>query len=251
MEKILVIEDSKLMRQKIVDILEKMGCENIIQLNNADVIYNNPKFYMKNVKLLIIDIGLPGISGIELAKKLNSYPEYANIPIIFLTAHSEVNIVKEAIQSGATDFIVKPINEEIFEKRISKFISRFKGRSTNLYIHEGDIKEKIDIEYQRAVRSKQSVSFIILDLDEKYREKALLEIKSILRRIDMVNILKNKQILIILPITGHEGCKVVMDKIHKKLSEKNINLHGSKSITFQPESKTTVEGILEELKLPE
>ncbi|MDK2901963.1 MAG: phosphoserine phosphatase RsbU/P, partial [Thermosediminibacterales bacterium] len=48
MEKILVIEDSKLMRQKIVDILEKMGCENIIQLNNADVIYNNPKFYMKD-----------------------------------------------------------------------------------------------------------------------------------------------------------------------------------------------------------
>ncbi|MGZ5817503.1 MAG: putative bifunctional diguanylate cyclase/phosphodiesterase [Burkholderiaceae bacterium] len=57
--------------------------------------------------LALLDIALPGMSGIELAKHLRNQ---TNIPIMFLSSHREVDIVREAVQNGAVGYLVKPID---------------------------------------------------------------------------------------------------------------------------------------------
>jgi len=57
--------------------------------------------------LALLDIALPGMSGIELAKHLR---KTSKIPIMFLSSHSEVDIVREAVQNGAVGYLVKPID---------------------------------------------------------------------------------------------------------------------------------------------
>jgi diguanylate cyclase (GGDEF)-like protein len=57
--------------------------------------------------LALLDIALPGMSGIELAKHLR---KQTSIPIMFLSSHREVDIVREAVQNGAVGYLVKPID---------------------------------------------------------------------------------------------------------------------------------------------
>lgn len=64
MYKILIVEDSNLVRLKIIKTLEKHGFTNTVGINSADLIIEKPYLYLKDVELIIMDIGLPGISGI-------------------------------------------------------------------------------------------------------------------------------------------------------------------------------------------
>jgi len=70
--------------------------------------------------LFVLDIDMPGIDGIELARALRKQGQYA--PIIFLTGNATKEYVQECLQVGAVDFIVKPINPQNVLNRIQKFL---------------------------------------------------------------------------------------------------------------------------------
>ena len=70
--------------------------------------------------LFILDIEMPEMNGYELARKIREAKHTA--PIIFLTGNSSKDYVLKAIQAGAADFIVKPINKEHVLEKINKFI---------------------------------------------------------------------------------------------------------------------------------
>lgn len=59
--------------------------------------------------LLILDIVMPGVNGIELCQTVRSDPHWNNLPVIFLTAHQDVDTVNQVFRSGGDDFISKPI----------------------------------------------------------------------------------------------------------------------------------------------
>ena len=62
-----------------------------------------------DVSCLITDVGMPGMSGLELQAKLKS--EKCYLPIIFITARGDIPMAVRAIQGGAVDFLTKPVNE--------------------------------------------------------------------------------------------------------------------------------------------
>lgn len=70
--------------------------------------------------LCILDIDMPEISGYELARKIKVI--HNSIPIIFLTGNAQKEYVMKAMEVGAVDFIIKPINREQVLKRIAKYI---------------------------------------------------------------------------------------------------------------------------------
>lgn len=250
MDKILVIEDSKLMRTKIMSILESMGFDNIVGLDNAEVIFECPSIYLDNTKLVITDIGLPGANGVELAKKINSFNKYKNIPIIFVTAYSKPEIVNEAIKAGAIDYLVKPIKDDILEQRVAKVLGIAINNSLKDQFISIDVgKEKIDMECHRSIRSKQATAFLIIKVDEKHLNNCIAKIKSILRKIDMVYLIKTMQILILLPSTAKEGLEVVEGKIVNELSADKIKILEKRKAFFDPEAKTPIENLFAELKL--
>ncbi len=72
--------------------------------------------------LILLDIMMPEIDGIEICRQLKSDPETENIPVIIVTAKGEPKKVEEAFLAGCSDYITKPIDKIELLEKISKFL---------------------------------------------------------------------------------------------------------------------------------
>ncbi|MFD2163647.1 two-component system response regulator [Paradesertivirga mongoliensis] len=74
------------------------------------------------VSLILLDVHMPGMSGFEVAKTLNSNPQTCNIPFIFVTANRiEDKNILEGFQKGAVDYLIKPLNPNITRAKVAVF----------------------------------------------------------------------------------------------------------------------------------
>lgn len=74
--------------------------------------------------LIVLDIMMPNMDGIETCKQLRQFAEFKETIILFLTAKSEENIEIEGFSSGADDYITKPIKPRVFISRINALMRR-------------------------------------------------------------------------------------------------------------------------------
>jgi FixJ family two-component response regulator len=65
---------------------------------------------------LVVDIRMPGISGLELQAKLKA--DRINTPIIFITAHGDSRVRMQAMREGAAEFLVKPFDDQVLLNRV-------------------------------------------------------------------------------------------------------------------------------------
>ena len=72
------------------------------------------------IDLVLLDWNMPKLSGLDFLKQVRAIPKFAKLPIIMVTSEAAKYNVIEALQCGATDYIVKPINERKFSEKISK-----------------------------------------------------------------------------------------------------------------------------------
>ncbi len=72
--------------------------------------------------LILMDVMMPGMSGLEVVRKIKAYPRLADVPIIMLTGKSEKDIVMESLKAGAKGFIVKPYKRDILVTRIREVL---------------------------------------------------------------------------------------------------------------------------------
>ena len=131
---ILVLDDNKndLLMAKFVII--RMGY-NPILIERQSLLIDTLQTH--TVSLIILDIDMPGLSGLEVLKKIKRVNAYKNIPIVMLTGNSDMVSVKAAINTGAVDYIVKPIDPEIFEAKVKKLIGQADEKSkTNWFEYE-------------------------------------------------------------------------------------------------------------------
>jgi FixJ family two-component response regulator len=68
------------------------------------------------IACLIADIRMPGMSGLDLQKKLNA--EHYRIPTIFITAHGDAKMRLQALRAGAVEFLAKPFDDEVLLENI-------------------------------------------------------------------------------------------------------------------------------------
>ena len=68
--------------------------------------------------MMLLDVDMPGMDGFETIKKLKQDPVLCQIPVIFLTANNSTETEIKALESGAVDFVTKPINKEILLNRL-------------------------------------------------------------------------------------------------------------------------------------
>jgi PAS domain S-box-containing protein len=79
--------------------------------------------------LLILDIRMPGMTGLELAKTIKARKKTANVPIIFLTAYLDDNQqIIEGYETGAIDYLNKPINPAILRSKVAGFMQSYQER---------------------------------------------------------------------------------------------------------------------------
>lgn len=74
------------------------------------------------VDLILLDIEMPGMSGFDFIEVVRQIPNVKDTPIIFVTSHATASFISKAIQSGAKDYIVKPINTKTLIEKVFKVL---------------------------------------------------------------------------------------------------------------------------------
>lgn len=247
MQKIIVIEDTSILRMRIIKLLQQNGYTDVVGFSSADYIEKNPELYLKDIDLIITDIGLPGISGIELARFLSNHPNYCNIPIMFISSHNDTKTINEAIKAGAIDYILKPFDDKLFINKVGKTLSNIILNVNNqVNCDIDDFKSAIAIEYERASRGKHPLSFIKLKVNSDDIKSFIAQIKKRIRKIDMIYVL-DENIITILPLTGELGTGVVFEKIFTELVDYNVPVLQKDFITYTPDSDKTIDDLYEVL----
>ena len=110
MSKILVADDSKLMRSKIYQVLTSEGHQVVQSVDGREALRIAEE--QADISLFIVDINMPNLDGISLIHELRALPAYQETPIFILTTESSEHIRGQGKKGGATAWIVKPFNEE-------------------------------------------------------------------------------------------------------------------------------------------
>lgn len=102
---ILIVDDSESIREVVNFTLENEGYQVLVGVDGKDAL----KFLDgRNIDLLITDLHMPNMNGIELIKEIRKMDAYQRMPILFLTTESQTSMKMEAKDAGATGWIIKP-----------------------------------------------------------------------------------------------------------------------------------------------
>jgi len=123
--RILVVEDESSLRSQLQDQLEGKGYSVDAAADGENGLFLGREYPMD---LAIIDLGLPGISGIELIRQLRSLQR--PFPILILTARDAWQDKVEGLESGADDYLTKPFHAEELMARVNALLRRAAGHST-------------------------------------------------------------------------------------------------------------------------
>ena len=133
---ILVVEDEDAIREMLVMVLEQAGF-NVIAVGSAE--QARQSLADNRLDLLVLDWMLPGISGVELARRLKSEPGYKDLSIILLTARGEEEDKIRGLEIGADDYITKPFSPKELIARIKAVMRRSGKLSESGQLSVGDL----------------------------------------------------------------------------------------------------------------
>jgi two-component system chemotaxis response regulator CheY len=108
-KKILTVDDSASMRQMVTFTLSGAGYEVVEAVDGRDAL---GKITSTDVGMIITDLNMPNMDGIELIRSVRTMPGLKFVPIILLTTESQEGKKKEGKDAGATGWIVKPFKPE-------------------------------------------------------------------------------------------------------------------------------------------
>ncbi|MCE3012299.1 MAG: response regulator [Proteobacteria bacterium] len=114
--KILVVDDMMTMRKLMSKALREMGFENIVEAADGNLGFTAVQEH--SPALIFSDINMPNCNGIDLLKRIKADSRFRHIPVIMVTAEAEGAMVKEAIQSGADQYVIKPFDKEMLTAKI-------------------------------------------------------------------------------------------------------------------------------------
>ncbi len=120
--KVLVIDDAKVIRNIHINMLKEhdVGDENIFEAENGVDAFSIASIH--DIDLFLVDWNMPKLNGLDFVKKIRAMEKYKKTPIVMVTSEAAKYNVVEAIQSGVTNYVVKPIKWEILWEKISKYV---------------------------------------------------------------------------------------------------------------------------------
>ena len=115
---ILIVDDAEDIRLLLGAILSSAGYDDLIMAESAKKAYEILDIDLKRpsgdpaleIDLILLDIVMKGVDGIEACKKIKSIENYKDLPIIMVTAKNKVESLDAAFEAGAIDYITKPLN---------------------------------------------------------------------------------------------------------------------------------------------
>ena len=108
MATILTVDDSRSIRQMVTFTLQQAGHDVIEAEDGQDALSK----LTGDVRLVLTDLNMPNLNGIELIKAIRANPSFKFLPVIMLTTESQDDIKQQGRAAGATGWIVKPFNPD-------------------------------------------------------------------------------------------------------------------------------------------
>jgi DNA-binding response OmpR family regulator/HPt (histidine-containing phosphotransfer) domain-containing protein len=115
--KLLIVDDDSVLLTRLQADLEPRGFQ-VTALADPTLFWQSLEVTCPD--LLLLDVSMPGFNGIELCQVVKSDPHWSQLPVLFLSAHSDANTLHQALAVGADDYVLKPIVEADLIQRILK-----------------------------------------------------------------------------------------------------------------------------------
>ena len=135
---IFVVDDDEAVRDSLGALLESAGFEVETFSSGADFL---DRLDPKRGGCIVLDVRMPGLSGLEIQEKLTE--KRITLPVIIITGHGDVPIAVQAIKAGAIDFIEKPFGDDVILESVGRALER--GRR-----NKRDASSAVEIEARMA-----------------------------------------------------------------------------------------------------
>lgn len=133
--RVLVVDDNRTSRLIAGKALEQIGCdwEEAVDGVTALSLLEQSEF-----DLVLLDIEMPGMDGLEVMRRLRANAQHRDLPVLIVSGHDgDMDLVAQAIQLGAEDFLSKPFNPTLFKARVQSCIEKRKLRRVEIdYLNE-------------------------------------------------------------------------------------------------------------------
>jgi FixJ family two-component response regulator len=121
-----IVDDDPLVREGLISLMRSAGfstqafasAEEFLSLAHRD-----------NIACLILDVRLPGISGLELQSQLTATVSNHRIPVVFMTARDDEATRQRALKGGAVDFLLKPVRREVLLNAVHLALQQNDGKT--------------------------------------------------------------------------------------------------------------------------
>jgi diguanylate cyclase (GGDEF)-like protein len=200
-------------------------------------------------EVLVLDVNMPGCSGPELAQVVRFNDDWLRVPIIYLSAETDIELQMSVLIKAGDDFVTKPISDNsliatVFARaQRARLLSNALSRDslTGLLKH-ADIKEQVGIEQERSLRSGKPATVVMLDIDhfKKVNDtyghavgdnviRALANLlRQRLRRVDSLGRYGGEEFMAVLPDCNGEQAVSILDEIRQQFS--SISFAGEQSV---------------------
>lgn len=123
-DKVLVVDDSQTVRQQVQFALSQAGYEVVEAEDGLD---GWEKLTGDDgIGLIICDVNMPRMNGLELVEKIHESGNYSNVPIVMLTTEGAPALIQRAKKAGAKGWVVKPFKAELLVKATQKLFAKAK-----------------------------------------------------------------------------------------------------------------------------
>ncbi len=159
-----VIDDDEAVRDSISMLLDTENIEHVVFASAIDFL---DAYDDSMCGCLVLDIRMPGMTGLELQEKLNQ--RSASLPIIFITGHGDIPMAVEAMRRGAVDFLRKPFGEDDLLQRVNEALAQAaigrEERDAHDVVHEHfDSLSPREKEVFERVAAGQANKFVAIEL---------------------------------------------------------------------------------------
>lgn len=112
---VLLVDDDAFQHKLIERLLETIGCEMASAATGMDALSS---LRHRRPQLILMDVQLPDIDGIEVTRRIRAVEQFAEVPILMITGQSDKAAVVESVKAGAAGFLVKPLSKEALVTKI-------------------------------------------------------------------------------------------------------------------------------------
>jgi two-component system chemotaxis response regulator CheY len=111
-EQVLLVEDSRAVRDYVSSILESAGDYEVVEVDNGfEALRALPR---ASFSLIVTDVNMPDVNGIELTRFIRQNPKFANTPVIVISTDASHPDTQRALEAGADAFLAKPFTAQEF-----------------------------------------------------------------------------------------------------------------------------------------